>query len=132
LTYSKISNHLDKLEKFENLNEINFQKGRISEHIEVFITKWLDKILEEYFPNIVKHVINDHISTAYRKMGNGESNLLKFIIEDSMIGHIQTMNPKHTTPRIRTLENFMTDLGFIDKNKSLTEEGKQVLIELNK
>ena len=71
-----------------------------------------------------------HINTAYRKMGNGESNLLKFIIEDNQIGHIQTMEPRHTSPRLRTLSNFMKDLHLVDSENQLTSEGASFLKSL--
>jgi hypothetical protein len=64
-------------------------------------------------------------------MGNGESNLLKFMIEDGLIFHIQTMTPRHTSPRLRALENFLKDLSLITKERKITEIGANFLIELS-
>ena len=79
---------------------------------------------------LTKTIINDHIATAYRKMGNGESNLVKFVIEDGMIGHIQTMDPRFTNPRLRTLQNFLTDLGFINNSGQITDSGNLLIKEI--
>ena len=79
---------------------------------------------------MTKTIINDHIATAYRKMGNGESNLVKIVVEDGMIGHIQTMDPRFTNPRLRTLQNFLTDLGFISSTGQITESGSELIEEI--
>lgn len=71
-------------------------------------------------------------SIAYYKMGNGEKNLLKFLIEDNYLVHIETMNPNFTNPRLKTLFNFMVDLRVIDKDGNILERGEELLSELNK
>lgn len=121
---------LDQIREFENKYYLNFQKGRVTEFIDLFIVDHLEYPFNNFIEVIIKNIINDHISTAYRKMGNGESNLLKFVIEDGMIGHIQTMSPRFTTPRLRTLNNFLTDLGFINNSGKISELGEQLITEI--
>ena len=127
-TYLNIQENLESISKFEDLNYLKGQKGNITEVTEQYINKYKQCDIQNYLESIIKTIINDHISTAFRKMGNGESNRLKFIIEDNLISHVETMEPKHTNPRIKTLHNFMTDLGFIDQKQKVTRDG-QVLID---
>jgi hypothetical protein len=130
-TYLTIKGKLNKMADFENLNYLQNQKGIISEYIQTFVTDFWDYEFHQYINRIVKTIINDHIATAYRKMGNGEANLLKFVIEDGIIGHIQTMSPKFTNPRLRTLYNFLFDLFYLDKEGALTAEGEELLIQIS-
>ena len=64
-------------------------------------------------------------------MGNGEKNLLKFVVEDNYLVHIETMLPNFTNPILRTLLNFTRDLGLVTVDNELTESGKKLLNELN-
>ncbi|MHA1168783.1 MAG: hypothetical protein ACTSRU_13225, partial [Candidatus Hodarchaeales archaeon] len=120
----------ERIKDFENKYYLVFQKGHINEFFKDYIDNHLELSLSDYTKLLVKKIINDHIATAYRKMGNGESNLVKFVIEDGMIGHIQTMTPRFTTPRLRTLQNFLTDLGFITSSNEVTESGKELIEEI--
>ena len=123
IIYLNIDANLKKIQTFENRHYINLQKGKVTEHIKTYITDNFELTYSAYIEKIIKVIINDHISTAYRKMGNGEVSLLKFIIEDNVIGHIQTMEPKHTTPRINTLHSFLRDMNFVDEISQVTNLG---------
>jgi len=127
--YIKNEPHLENLKQFETLNLINDKNGNVSQIFENFITHYKELTFDKYVKNVIRKVINDHITTAYRKMGNSESNLLKFIIEDNNIIHIQTMDPSFTSPRIGTLLKFLEDLGFIENN-TLTKDGFSLLNEI--
>jgi hypothetical protein len=83
----------------------------------------------DFVKNIIRSLINEHTAIAYRKMGNGEKNLLKFIIEDNYLVHIETMKPNFTSPRLRTLYNFSIDLGLITKEGTLSEKANQLITE---
>ena len=76
---------------------------------------------------MVRSILNEHTAIAYRKMGNGEKNLLKFIIEDNYLVHIETMKPNFTSPRLRTLFNFSIDLGLISKEGTLSAKAYQII-----
>ena len=120
-------NRINEILAFETKYKITDQKGRVSENIKNYVQNNLEIRFDNYIKESIQMVLNDHINTAFRKMGNGESNLLKFIIEEGIISHIQTMNPRHTSPRLRTITNFMQDLSMIDKDKNLTELGQELL-----
>ena len=83
----------------------------------------------DFVKNTIRSLINEHTAIAYRKMGNGEKNLLKFIIEDNYLVHIETMKPNFTSPRLRTLYNFSIDLGLISKDGVLSEKANQLISE---
>jgi hypothetical protein len=121
-----------RIKDFENKYYLVFQKGRISEYLESYFDNNMELSLIDFNMLLTKTIINDHIATAYRKMGNGESNLVKFVIEDGMIGHIQTMDPRFTNPRLRTLQNFLTDLSFINSTGRITDSGSVLIEEITK
>ena len=83
----------------------------------------------EFISTIIKTILNDHTAIAYRKMGNGEKNLLKFILEDNYLIHIETMTPNLTSPRIKTLYNFLIDLGLISKDGILSDKANDLIPE---
>jgi hypothetical protein len=124
--YVNIESNHNKIRDFENLNYIEFQKGKVTELTYTYIKNNLSISYSSYVKRIIKLIVNDHVSTAFRKMGNGEANLLKFIIEDNIIGHFQTMPPKHTNPRIFTLNKFLVDLNIIDNESQLTSYANQI------
>lgn len=125
--YNLNENRKEEIEEFEKKYKVWGKKGRISENLNNYIQQSLGITYKIFVEESIKKILNDHINTAYRKMGNGESNLLKFIIEDGIISHIQTMIPRHTSPRLRTISNFMRDLSFVDKENNLTVHGATLL-----
>lgn len=130
-TYLNIESKEKEIVEFENLNYLTTQNGIISDFLKNYMINYLESDFRNYLERIVKMIINDHIATAYRKMGRGESNLLKFVIEDGLIGHIQTMQPKHTNPRIRTLHNFLVDLYFITQDRKISKEGVELVSQIS-
>ena len=125
--YNLTENRKEEIEEFEKKYKVWGKKGRVSENLNIYIHESLGMPYKEFVEESIKKILNDHINTAYRKMGNGESNLLKFIIEDGIISHIQTMIPRHTSPRLKTISNFMRDLSFIDNENNLTDHGAKLL-----
>ena len=126
-TYEKNYTRMDQINAFEKKYGVYHQKGRVSENFSLFIENKLHLDYKHFLKDAIKMIINNHINSAYRKMGNGENNLLKFMIEDGIIYHIQTMAPTHTSPRLRALENFAKDLSLITNDRTLTKEGFAVL-----
>lgn len=129
LLYGHISAEFGKIKEFENSNFLNFQNGNVSEFCNLLVTKNLNLRFPDFVEKLIMMIINDHTATAFRKMGDSETNLLKFMIEDNIISHAQTMSPVHTNPRLNTLKNMMQDLGFV-KNNKITNEAKVLISEL--
>lgn len=123
--------HLPEIKSFEDLYFITGQKGRVSENFENYVNCNLELSYQAFVKKAIIKLMNDHVNTAYRKMGNGESNLLKFIIEDGVISHIQTMTPRHTSPRLVTLTNFLHDLTLVDADHNITDKGKIILNKIS-
>jgi hypothetical protein len=131
LIYRNIENVRTFIDDFEKQYKVVYQKGKLSENIYNYVEKVLDDNYLNFIGNAVKKIMNDHVTTAYRKMGNGESNLLKFLIEDGIISHIQTMEPRHTSPRLKAIINFLQDLSLVGKDHKITAQGKELLKKLN-
>lgn len=122
---------LEELNLYLRNNYLFDKKGRVTEVFKLYILEKLNLSIKEYLSSCIRMLLNDHMVTAYRKMGNRESNLLKFTIEYNRIIHIQTMVPKFTSPRLKTLFNFLRDLHYINSDGSLTWNGENLRIELN-
>ncbi|MDA9089720.1 hypothetical protein N9K15_02125 [Maribacter arcticus] len=109
---------------------LSTKNGNALEIFQIYITSSYNLNFEEFVRKLVHNLLNEHIAIAYNKMGNGEKNLLKFVIEDNYLVHIETMTPNFTNPRLRTLYNFTKDLDLINSKDELTVEGKNLLKQL--
>jgi len=106
---------LELLKKYAIDNEIYDKNGNV---LLFFIHHFgdLNVSVNDFIKKIIKCILNDHTIVAYKKMGNNDKNLLKFILEDNYLIHIETMEPNFTSPRLRTLLNFLIDLGLLSKD----------------
>ncbi|MEX2566008.1 MAG: hypothetical protein WD431_08705 [Cyclobacteriaceae bacterium] len=125
--YRENEQNLLELEKYAQRFDLKTKYGNAIEIFDMYVIKSKQFTLYEFVHRLIQTLLNEHIAIAYNKMGNGEKNLLKFIIEDNLLIHIETMEPNFTNPRLRTLYNFSVDLGYIDGDGHLTEEGKSIL-----
>jgi hypothetical protein len=122
------------------LNDVSFyakdhfldnKYGNAVQIFETYIATSESLQFEDFTRKFIHTLLNEHIAVAYNKMGSGEKNLLKFVLEDNYLVHIETMSPNFTNPRLRTLLNFTRDLGLVTEKNKLTESGKELLNELN-
>jgi len=130
--YKENEQKIEDLKYYAYNHQVHEKHGNALEVFQNYISSNLDLPLEQFIRKVVHTLMNEHISIAYYKMGNGEKNLLKFLIEDNYLVHIETMNPNFTNPRLKTLFNFMVDLRVIDKDGNILERGEELLSELNK
>lgn len=119
------------LEKYATNHFLSDKRGNVIGVFNQLFIKQENKKLEDFVANLLIKILNDHIAVALDKMAGREQNLLKFIIEDNRLVHIETMKPNFTSPRLKTLHNFLTDLHFLDNSSNLTEMGKDFLTRLN-
>ena len=105
--------------------------GNTLQIFDTYIETSQDLNFKTFVRKFIHTLLNEHIAVAYNKMGNGEKNLLKFVVEDNYLVHIETMSPNFTNPRLRTLLNFTRDLGLVSKENLMTELGEELLHELN-
>ncbi|WP_338357505.1 hypothetical protein [Yeosuana marina] len=110
---------------------LHTKHGNALDVFNVYIESCKNVSFEEFVRRLVHTLLNEHIAIAYNKMGNGEKNLLKFVIEDNYLVHIETMTPNFTNPRLKTLHNFTRDLHLVNAKDELTPEGEALLIQLN-
>ncbi len=127
--YSENKPNMEVLLAYEQEHYLIDKQGRVSDTVQTFIQSCMDVSYERFIYMSIKRLINDHIATAYRKMKNSETNLLKFVIEDNFVTHVQTMWPRFTSPRLKTLDNFLTDLS-LKEGDHLSEVGTEFLLEL--
>lgn len=122
------------------LNEVSFyakdhfldsKYGNVLQIFETYIKTSQDLQFEGFTRRVICTLLNEHTAVAYNKMGSGEKNLLKFVLEDNYLVHIETMTPNFTNPRLRTLLNFTKDLGLVTEENKLTESGMALLNEMN-
>ena len=107
--------------------DLQSKNGNALHFFNKFFTRKEECLFSEFISELLKNLINEHTFIAYKKMGNGEKNLLKFFVEDNYLIHIETMEPNFTSPRLRTLFNFLVDLNLISKEGKPTEEALQLM-----
>jgi hypothetical protein len=110
---------------------LNSKNGNVMSIFDTYIEKSGELDFKGFIKKTIHTLINEHIAVAYKKMGDGEKNLLKFLIEDNYLVHIETMEPNFTSPRLKTLYNFTRDLDLVDLENQLTDEGEVLLQQLN-
>lgn len=110
---------------------LNSKNGNVMAIFDTYIENNKGIIFKDFIRKTIHTLLNEHIAVAYKKMGDGEKNLLKFLIEDNYLVHIETMEPNFTSPRLKTLYNFTRDLDLIDADNTLTNEGDELLQQLN-
>ncbi len=76
---------------------------------------------------LVKNIINRHLEVAYRKMGTGTKNTLKFSFEDNYLRHIETISPVWTTPRIYAMYSCLKDLRYVNPDGKISEVGIRLI-----
>lgn len=128
--YKETFDYQSQINQFEKSHGIDLQPGHFTENMITFISDKLNYSYEKFIESIIKGIMSKHISSAYRKMGNGESHLLKFMIEDNLFCHVENVFPRPTTPRIKTLDNFLKDLGLLNQDGKITPDGIELYREL--
>jgi hypothetical protein len=124
--YKQNEKEFDKLKSFaafhgmerdgDCINGLNDFTYRLNEPI--------SDVLEKF---VLKNIINRHLEVAYRKMGAGTKNTLKFSFEDNFLKHVETISPVWTTPRIYAMYNFFYDLGYVNKENKISQIGEQII-----
>lgn len=92
----------------------------------------IDRSRDEMVIKYVKHyltenIIYNHYSESMRKYCQNGIPTQKLIIENGYVRAIATYSATHSSPRINTLRNYITDLGLISANNRLTLKGTQLL-----
>jgi len=83
----------------------------------LYIEKHKTISVEQFFKRLLLKIINDHLHVAYAKQGSGEQQVHKFLLEDNFLIHINNIDPRFTTPRLRSARNFLRDMKIISFNE---------------
>ncbi len=129
--YNENLQFLDQAKTYAITHSLDDKNGNALSIFHEYIESKTSLKTNDYISNIIIKLINDHTRIAYAKMGNGDKNLLKFIVEDNYLIHIETMKPNFTNPRLRTLYNFTRDLGLVDNKSKLSDSGKTLFNKLD-
>lgn len=105
---------------FEQRHRLNRQHGILSEGLDSFVGSSGSLTQLTDLRKIIRRVMNEHTLVAVSKMGNSDADLRKFILEDGCAVLVEMRYPTGTSPRIRSLYNFLTDLGYIGNDGALT------------
>jgi hypothetical protein len=128
--YSDTLPYCEMFSTFTKETETRDKNGTALDFFEKDIKSNLHNSISVFIKRIISKVINDHLYISYLKMGNGEGQVHKFIVEDNFLVHIATVYPRFTSPRLQTVKNFLHDLKLIRLNKEnrfeLSEIGELV------
>lgn len=96
----------------------------------------LERHLTEPFKNYIKifltdNIIYNHYSESMRKFSQNGIPTQKLTIENGYVRWLENYESTHSSPRVNTLFNFVTDLGLIAKYK-VTAKGKELIKQLEK
>ncbi len=130
LTYKTVKVHQGSFERFANNTRTRDKNGTALD-LALYVDKNLHQPIDVFFKELCTKIVNDHFTVAYAKMGNGEEQVHKLLIEDNRLVHINNIEPRLTTPRLKTVRNFLRDMGVIhigeDERFSLTKEGNEII-----
>lgn len=91
------------------------------------LEKYLEKTMEAYVKQyLTEDIIYKHYSESMRKYSQNGISTQKLTIENGYVRGLSTYDATHSSPRINTLRNFVTDLGLIEGGK-LTPKGTELL-----
>lgn len=94
------------------------------------LEKHLENTMEAYVKQyITENIIYKHYSESMRKFSQNGIPTQKLAIENGFVRGVSTYDATHSSPRIETLRNFVTDLGLID-GYNITDKGIELLKKL--
>ena len=125
--YTEFENNTKNIEGFEEKNDLKRQRGILSEGLRSYVERYLSFSISGFIESLIVQIMQEHTVVAIAKMGKNNSDLRKFIFEDGRIVLIEQRYPVETSPRIDSLFNFLQDMGYLDKDNTLTEIAEQFI-----
>ena len=129
--YNQVTVMKSSYQGFERDYGINQQFGYLTGFIKRYVESNLNYEVSTFVRNVVRLVMADHTTSACRKMGRGQSDLRKFLLEDGMVVLVEIWKPQFTNPRTDSLIAFLEDLSYV-KDGEITEIGEQFIDEYEK
>lgn len=106
---------------FEESHNLIQLRGIFSEALKDYVDQYLHLNPEAYIGTLLLQVMNEHTLVAVAKMGNSNTDLRKFILENGCAVLVEIRYPNATNPRIESLHNFLVDLGYLTCDNKLTK-----------
>ena len=128
---NQVSASKELYQKFERDYGINQQFGYLTGFIKRYVENNQNVVISKFVRNIVRLVMADHTTSACRKMGRGQADLRKFLLEDGMIVLVEIWKPQFTNPRTDSLVAFLEDLSYV-KDGKVTKIGERFIDEYEK
>lgn len=113
-TYQKVKGDIKAFENYLLKNGIQGRRGNIIE-IQEYLNRNAGKSIILFFRTFLRSILNDHQIVAFNKMGNGEAQVHKFLIEHNHLIQINHIAPRMTNPRLGSVKNMLEDLSLLDK-----------------
>ncbi len=115
--YSNSKMQLEQLKEFAELPENNFNRtGYAIELFEDLIQSKFDLTINEYSKAILLQAINRHTFSSYSKTRIGQSLVHNYMIEDNTVWRLRETLPGRTSPRLQNVVQYLTDLGWLEKD----------------
>ena len=111
-TYKFTTRYKTFFTEFSNATQTREKNGTALDWI-AFIEKHRATSVKDFFSQLLLKIINDHLFVAYSKMGSGDQQVHKFLLEDNYLIHINNIEPRFTTPRLRSARNFLQDMKIL-------------------
>lgn len=124
-------NNKETILKFEQQYNLIRQRGILSEGLKEYVERYMHLPVKEYMEKLIRQVMNEHTCVAIGKMGNSDSDLRKFILENGCAVLVEMRYPNETNPRIESLHNFLVDLGYLTNDDKLTSIANKFLSEFD-
>ncbi|OVE79463.1 hypothetical protein BVY01_02445 [bacterium I07] len=128
--YKKHVYILDDLSKFVSYYEMS-RDGDVIDNLQIISKNLNSKISEMIEKILLRSIINRHIYVAFRKFRSSRINTIKFLYENNTFRHYETIEPVWTSPRLANLNRYLTDLGFVNPDGSLSATGAHLLETVN-
>lgn len=109
-----------------------FFNGVVNDAMDAFdaLKKHLDEPMHEYVKQyITEDIIYKHYSESMRKFSQNGVPTQKLTIENGFVRGLSTYEATHSSPRIDTLRNHVTDLGLVE-GYNVTYKGLELLKDL--
>ena len=130
ITYQEVIGYTNLWREFSQKTATDGKNGNAMEWI-VYFSKRLEMRLDRLVAELLRRLVNDHLYISYSKMGNGDVQVNKLLIEDNCLIHINNVDPQWTSPRLGAATNFLRDLGLIESQAGeqvwVSEEGLRIL-----
>ncbi len=126
-TYRSIKNKVKVFEDYLFKNNLDGRRGNILQ-MHTYLNRNAEKSIRLFFESFLFKILNDHQIVACNKIGNGEAQVHKFLIEHNHLIQIDHISPRMTNPRLGSVKSILEDLKLLDKQSQTPTEEAHFLL----